>query len=174
MPNTTYGLPYPLGTDKVRNGAANIQALAQAIDPRLGGGYRSQTDSSTATIGSGVWVRVGVTVAEWSSGTDVTANGGGMTCAVAGWYRVDAFVAWAGGLGTGSPILGFGQLADSAAAVNYRTQAPPVGAGALTQAGSWVKRMSAGETVALWVLQSSGSNATITTRRLAVHRVAGN
>lgn len=37
MPNTSPGgLPYPAATAPVSSGAADIQALAQAIDPRLG------------------------------------------------------------------------------------------------------------------------------------------
>lgn len=35
MPNTTHNLPYPAPTDPVASGAANIQALATALDTRL-------------------------------------------------------------------------------------------------------------------------------------------
>lgn len=36
MPSTARGLPYPLPTAPVAAGAADIQALAEAVDPRLG------------------------------------------------------------------------------------------------------------------------------------------
>jgi hypothetical protein len=36
MPTTPGGLPYPLGTDPVANGAQDIQDLAEAVDPGLG------------------------------------------------------------------------------------------------------------------------------------------
>jgi sugar (pentulose or hexulose) kinase len=36
MPTTPAGLPYPLGTDPVANGAQDIQDLAEAVDPGLG------------------------------------------------------------------------------------------------------------------------------------------
>lgn len=36
MATTPKGLPYPAPTDPVASGAANIQALAQAVDPLLG------------------------------------------------------------------------------------------------------------------------------------------
>jgi len=35
MPNTTHGLPYPNPTDPVASGAANIQALAAAVESML-------------------------------------------------------------------------------------------------------------------------------------------
>lgn len=170
---TTTALPWPSPTDPVAAGADAIRALAEAIDPRLGGGYRSQTDTSTATIPTAAWTRVGTTVAESALGTDVAANGGGMTCVVAGWYRVDAYINWQAGLGTALPTIAFAQLADSGPGTYNRSQVGSPGSFALIQTGSWVKRMSAGETVSIWVLQSSGSNQTITNRRLAVHRVAG-
>lgn len=170
--STTTALPWPAPTDPVAAGADAIRALAEAIDPRLGGGYRTQTDTSTATIPTATWTRIGTTVAETSAGTDVAANGGGMTCTVAGLYRVDALVTWAGGLGTAVPTIAFGQLTDSGPGTYMRSQGGSPGAFALIMTGSWIKRMSAGETVAIFVLQSSGSNATITNRRLGVHRVS--
>jgi hypothetical protein len=36
MPTTTNGLPYPLGTDPVANGAQDIQDLAEAVDTKSG------------------------------------------------------------------------------------------------------------------------------------------
>ena len=170
--NTATALPWPAPTDPVAAGADAIRALAEAIDPRLGGGYRSQTDTSTATIPTATWTRVGCTVAESSAGTDIAANGGGVTCVLAGWYRVDAYVNWQGGLGTAVPTVAFAQLADTGPGTYARSQGGSPGAVALIQTGSWVKKMTAGETVAIFVLQSSGSNQTITNRRLAVTRVA--
>jgi hypothetical protein len=56
--NTTDGLPYPLPTEPVKDGAVSIQNLATALDSR-GNGFYTQRGTSTWTIPSnGVFVHV--------------------------------------------------------------------------------------------------------------------
>lgn len=50
--NTTNGLPYPLPTEPVKDGAVSIQNLANALDTR-GNGYYTQRGSTTWTVPAG-------------------------------------------------------------------------------------------------------------------------
>lgn len=47
MSGTVNGLPYPTGTDKLRDGDNAIQALAQAVGPRLSAGWSGEMNVST-------------------------------------------------------------------------------------------------------------------------------
>lgn len=52
--NTTHGLPYPVGTDRVMDGDNAIQNLAQAVDTKLldmfiQGGYLAAVSSTAAS-----------------------------------------------------------------------------------------------------------------------------
>jgi len=63
MPTTPAGLPYPLGSDPVANGAQDIQDLAEAVDPGLGlwrvtSCTASFTGGTAGTVSNGV-VNVG-------------------------------------------------------------------------------------------------------------------
>lgn len=53
MPNTTHlALPYPSGTDAPQ-GNLQIQALAEALDPLVGGPWQSYTPTYSGNIGNG-------------------------------------------------------------------------------------------------------------------------
>jgi hypothetical protein len=56
MANTTNGLPYPLGTDKVVDGDNQIRALAEAVDTAvLPHGYARARCTTAAAHGPGAW-----------------------------------------------------------------------------------------------------------------------
>lgn len=50
MPTTANGLPYPTNSEPLANGAAAVQALAAAVDPRIwGGALAGGVDLNTVT-----------------------------------------------------------------------------------------------------------------------------
>lgn len=53
MPTTTEGLPYPAATENVAEGAAAIQALAEALDARLPGRTLRGSIASDGSIVAG-------------------------------------------------------------------------------------------------------------------------
>lgn len=75
--NTPNGLPYPLPTEPVADGADAIKALALALDPRLPGTYalRARTLTGLSSDSQGI---VSVTAATMGLTTLVGAAGGVM------------------------------------------------------------------------------------------------
>ena len=64
MPDVTpKGLPFPLATDPLADGAAAIQALAEAVDPRLVGGELNYAERwGDLALQLGVYVDAGLTI----------------------------------------------------------------------------------------------------------------
>lgn len=125
MPTTPGGLPYPLGSDPVANGAQDIQDLAEAVDPGLGlylvttctatfaGGTAGSVSNGVVTIGTS---NTSVTVANaFSANFDnylIIITGGSGTQAglqlqlgstVTGYYSQTVY-----GVYTNNTVLGFG------------------------------------------------------------------
>jgi hypothetical protein len=68
MPNTAKGLPYPVSSDPVAQGAANIQALAEAVDARIGVGAAPLVVSGVVNPDGSIARGAGFTVAKTGTG----------------------------------------------------------------------------------------------------------
>jgi hypothetical protein len=71
MPTTSNGLPYPLGTDPVANGAQDIQDLAEAVN--VAGLWRVRTCTASSTGGTAATASDGVVTVGTANAT-VTVN----------------------------------------------------------------------------------------------------
>lgn len=89
--NTPGGIPYPLPTDPVANGAANMQAMATFLDPAEICLYRAENTN----VSTGAWGTTGFTSTPWTVGTGITPVAGGVNVAAAGRYRVEACATFA-------------------------------------------------------------------------------
>lgn len=69
MPNTPFGFPYPPATDPVAQGAAAIQALAEAIETRLAGviSHTDFTANVTVSVSAEASAQVVVTAPAYVS-----------------------------------------------------------------------------------------------------------
>lgn len=115
--NTTHGLPYPVGTDRLMDGDNAIQALAEALDPfnyKCQGGATWPAHTGTITA----WIRFntgGAADPNFPVTPGVTVNVDGITVANAGLYLVTLNVGWATGSAgtTGRRGVGFSVAAAS-------------------------------------------------------------
>jgi hypothetical protein len=53
MGTTSKGIPYPESSDPVRQGAAAMQAIAEAVDPHIGAYFASGRRTDSGAFGSG-------------------------------------------------------------------------------------------------------------------------
>ena len=111
MPSNIFGYPYPLDTDPVRSGAADIKALATFTEGRAGC-FIEVTDNATLQVGSGGWYTMGLnTVAnERDTQNRLTPTGGGVSVA-AGWVDIQVQVKWNGATtAAGRRFVGWGPV----------------------------------------------------------------
>jgi hypothetical protein len=152
--------------------STSASAWQQVVGSGLGD-YVILNATSSVTVPTGTWTLVGCTTLESSYGSTVTQSGGAAAVTPKGLYDIDASVAWSGGGNNtaGPPIIGVGATTLGSADTWTRSQLPPPGNGALYQSARWMRAQAAGTNIAIWVLQASGANQTVTNRRLAVRRV---
>lgn len=79
MSGTVNGLPYPTGTDKLRDGDNAIQALAEAIGPRLSAGWSGEFNVSTNSDANvtGTFPNMGGATYVWAQPTNAGRPPGG-------------------------------------------------------------------------------------------------
>lgn len=159
---TPSGLPYPASSDPVANGAANIQALAEAIDTYQGGaGLQSNTAGNGPTLPSGVWTLVYFyTPLAPPRGDAVTVtNEYTLTINRAGLYYVFGHTEWAAAAG------GRAFQVTRNGANGTRTpvsQNVPPGSGTrpyLSASAMW--ELAAGDVLTMYAWQDSGANQAI-------------
>lgn len=87
--NTPHGYPYPLGTDRVADGDNDIQALATAVDTKLGIGMAG---TNTVTISAAPSGSLAVTfpVGRFTSVPAVVASSSGTSTYIANVSTVSA------------------------------------------------------------------------------------
>jgi len=96
MPSNVFGYPYPLDTDPVRAGAADIEALARFTEGRAGD-FIELVDNGTYSIGSGGWYTLSLNTVtnERDTHNRLTPTGGGVSVA-AGWVDIQVQIKWNG------------------------------------------------------------------------------
>lgn len=103
MPNTNNGLPYPLPTDFLTDGATAIKALADAVDVTYDtGAWRLAADQILTT---GVFTVLNTTSVVAVDAAAFTMAAGAITVLKAGAYEVTAQVRW-DAFATGRRYLG--------------------------------------------------------------------
>ena len=160
-------LPYPSGTDKVRSGAANIQSLAEALDPLVFRDYRSHVDTSTVSVSSAVFTKAATpTLDEAAPNTQMSGGTVGIYVP-AGLYQIDVMARWSVNA-TGQRVIGAGDNAASGP-TGYPTQESAVaGTAGVTQHGHFQTRFAATTQVVLFAYQDSGAVVTIAARKLMI------
>jgi len=174
---TPGGLPYPAPTDPVAQGAAAIQALATAVDALVfPKDYRAITGTSTVTISTGVWTKVGVWLAAepGAVGSGITSSANGLQLLVPGVYLLSAMVEWAGGSSGGRRLMGFGTAAAASAGAFYRNSVITPDTSAVDQTYSEVIYVDAASvgSWSLWVNQNTAATLNLANRRFAARRIA--
>jgi len=92
MPNTTHGLPYPSSSDPVAQGAAAIQALAQALDGKLPVPMVQARASVAQGVNNNAWTNLilGTEDLDTDNQHDPAVKPNRLTCKFPGWYLVFA------------------------------------------------------------------------------------
>jgi hypothetical protein len=171
--STPLGLPYPSPSDPVYQGAAAIQALAQAVDAFLvPPGWMAYTDTAQANINTAAWTKLNATVLEESGGSGLAYTNGGIKVLTAGLYDLSATVVWGTSTAAGTRFIGIGDQGGSAPYAFTKMSAGYHAAGnGFTDSTTWKNiRLAVNTVVALWVYQSTGAVFPAANRRLAVHR----
>lgn len=110
MPGTTpiYNFPYPTATDAIYQGAAQMRALATAVETTLSGlsvppgaaapPSVSAVRTSTMNANNATDTLVTWQLAEWDTqpGGQAQYSTAGLTCRVAGLYLIEGLWTWAG------------------------------------------------------------------------------
>ena len=112
-------LPYPSGTDKVRSGAANIQALAVALDPLVFRDYRSHIDTTSVPVSSAVFTKISTPTLDEGSPNTQMSDGTNGIYVPAGLYQCDVMIRWATNA-TGTRIVAVGDNAAARPATRHR------------------------------------------------------
>jgi hypothetical protein len=166
---TPGGLPYPLPTEPVAQGAAAIQALALALDPYLAGSYRIHNALDTVTVSSGPWSGIGIKTVETFQGSEIVASGNGFAVTRAGLYDV-ALSIQCGNANATAVTIGVGVNAANGPGSTMRASTNPGGAGLVILYAGLV-RLAAGDTIGAMVSHNASTTLTFTNRRFSLRRV---
>lgn len=165
MPLTGNGLPYPSSSD-APDGAAQIEALARAVDPVFGPYRRILSDTNPGAVANNTVTLVtgGLNADAGDSGNSLLSYAGGILTAVkACRVTIWGYVVWTAN-STGTRALDI-----TAAGVAYRqtgaAQATGVSGVAMTIPHV---SMNAGQTIQLGVYQNSGAALAPTAIRMRV------
>ena len=167
--STPAGLPYPLPSEPVQQGAAAIQALATALDPYLIGSYRIHNATDTVTVGTGVWSGIGIKTLESSGGADIVASGNGFAVTRAGLYEVHLTIQCGNGNAT-SVSIGVAVGAANGPGSTMRSSTNPGGASLLILYSGLV-RLAANDTIGAMISHNATGTLTFTNRRISLRRV---
>jgi len=171
--STSRGLPYPSGTDKVRGGAAAIQALAEAVDPLLVRPFRAQLGTAGISVGGGgVWTRLACPTDDGSNGGGTTLGGTGPVLTASGIWRVTAYVTWPTTAATGGErLIGVCTTAQSTPGWSA-TDSQPGRTAQIYQSLTADLAFAAGDQVSIMANSTAGTAMTVTTRRISVQRIS--
>lgn len=156
-----HGLPWPASSDLVKDGAAAIQALAEAIDARLSGAMIA-ADVGTETVANNADDLLTLTVDDAETSNALFEQAGANTIEYVGTTTVIttayAQVTWEGDA-TGSRRVRILKNGSSVNGVTVRLQPD---ADPLTMIATWPIRLATGDTLQLEVWQNSGAPLDVT------------
>lgn len=169
------GWPYPLPTEPVRDGAAAIKALADALPVR---GYMAVTGSATVNCGTGLFTNVPTPTAE--AGGYGAANAGLSNDAIsiivgqAGVYLITLTAVWSANA-TGRRMLGFsgtsGDGTADAPGPNALVSMAAHAGNTISQKFAEQVYLAAGTRIMMRAFQDSGATLSIGHRRASCRRV---
>jgi hypothetical protein len=159
---TPGGLPYPVASDPVYQGAA-------ALDAILAGSYRIHNNTDTVTVGTGVWSGIGIKALEAAGGADIVASGNGFAVTKAGLYEVHLSIQCGNGNAT-AVMIGIGVNGATGPLATQRSSTNPGGAG-LVILYSGLVRLAVNDTIGAMVNHNASTSLTFTNRRMSLQRV---
>lgn len=154
MPNTPGGLPYPLPTEPVAQGAARLRALAEALDPAVVGVQQTGVWSCP----SGGWQLVPMASSLITVGAGLAAAGSGVSVNRTGRFQIFARITFAASTAGNRRGVAVGGSGGVSAVSSPQLLIPPAPSGTQTVSVAGELGATAGDVLSLYAFQDTGAN----------------
>ena len=169
MPGTTAGgLPYPLPTEPVRDGAQRIRELAERLDTAEWEVFRSENQNCTTST----WQQIGYTTTPVSRNNAIfSGSGSGITVKVVGRYLIHAAATFSANTAGRRGICVLSTAGGSPGASTPQLFAPALPSGAHPLVFSTVQTCGSNTEWAVFLFQDSGATLLASNVRFTMYRL---